>query len=127
MEELTSQFSCNMVRALKNMSAYLLILHQGADYKFGVAVETSSGFETAPDPVMKALSRLTWGGATAVALAAGHVTENNLSVDSASMPNEFIDFNEQLMLGYFEGSQISVSLLLIYLSWSPAHECRVVS
>ncbi|KAI0182933.1 hypothetical protein EV127DRAFT_353860 [Xylaria flabelliformis] len=79
MEELTSHFSCNM----------------GADYKFGVVVETSNGFDTAPDPVMKALSRLTWSGAAA------------LSVDSDSMPGNFIDFNEQLMLGYFEDSQIS--------------------
>lgn len=62
---------------------------------------------------MKALSRLTWAGATAVALTAGDAAENNLSVDPVSMPNEFIDFNEQLMLGYFEGSQISVSLLLL--------------
>ncbi|KAI1127276.1 hypothetical protein F5Y10DRAFT_266347 [Nemania abortiva] len=90
-EELTSHFSCNM----------------GADYKFGVVVETSNGFETAPDPVMKALSRLTWSGATAVALTASHVAEKGLSVDSVSMPNKFVDFNEQLMLGYFEGSQIS--------------------
>ncbi|KAI0425275.1 hypothetical protein F5Y09DRAFT_352535 [Xylaria sp. FL1042] len=91
LEELTSHFSCNM----------------GADYKFGVVVETSNGFETAPASVMKALSRLTWGGATAVAMTADHVTESQLSVDSQSMPDSFIDFNEQLMLGYFEGSQIS--------------------
>ncbi|KAI0913754.1 hypothetical protein F4823DRAFT_640314 [Ustulina deusta] len=91
MEELTSHFSCNM----------------GADYKFGVVMETSNGFETAPDPVMKALSRLTWGGATAVALTADHVAKNGLSVDSSSMPDNFTDFNEQLMLGYFGESQIS--------------------
>ncbi|KAI1427372.1 hypothetical protein F5Y12DRAFT_792393 [Xylaria sp. FL1777] len=91
MEELTSHFSCNM----------------GADYKFGVAVETSSGFENAPAPVMKALSRLTWAGATAVGLTADHVTKNGLSIDSSSMPDNFVDFNEQLMLGYFLNSQIS--------------------
>ncbi|KAI1827677.1 hypothetical protein F4861DRAFT_535882 [Xylaria intraflava] len=91
MEELTSHFSCNM----------------GADYKFGVVVETSNGFDTAPAPVMRALSRLTWGGATAVALTAQQVLENKMSVDSASMPDQFVDFNEQLMLGYFEKSQIS--------------------
>ncbi|KAI0808846.1 hypothetical protein GGR55DRAFT_696551 [Xylaria sp. FL0064] len=91
LEELTSHFSCNM----------------GADYKFGVVVETSNGFETAPAPVLKALSRLTWGGATAVALASDHAASDRLSVDSQSMPDNFIDFNEQLMLGYFEGSQIS--------------------
>ncbi|KAI0871288.1 hypothetical protein GGS24DRAFT_503908 [Hypoxylon argillaceum] len=90
-EELTSHFSCNM----------------GADYKFGVVVETSNGFESAPDPVMKALGRLTWAGAKAVALTADHVANNGIFVDSVSMPNQFIDFNEQLMLGYFEDSQIS--------------------
>jgi hypothetical protein len=57
---------------------------------------------------MKALGRLTWGGSTANALTAAHVKEDGLSVDSGSMPDKFIDFNEQLMLGYFEGSQISV-------------------
>ncbi|KAI0545032.1 hypothetical protein F4679DRAFT_599977 [Xylaria curta] len=91
MEELTSHFSCNM----------------GADYKFGVVVETSNGFDTAPDPVMKALSRLTWSGAAAVALTAEHVRASKLSIDSDSMPGTFIDFNEQLMLGYFQDSQIS--------------------
>ncbi|KAI1749263.1 hypothetical protein F4782DRAFT_549841 [Xylaria castorea] len=91
MEELTSHFSCNM----------------GADYKFGVVVETSNGFDTAPNPVMKALSRLTWSGATAVTLTADHIENGKLSVDSDSMPGHFIDFNEQLMLGYFEDSQIS--------------------
>ncbi|KAI0436575.1 hypothetical protein F4803DRAFT_572245 [Xylaria telfairii] len=91
MEELTSHFSCNM----------------GADYKFGVVVETSNGFATAPDPIMKALSRLTWGGSTAVALTADHVAKGKLSVDPDSMPGHFIDFNEQLVLGYFEDSQIS--------------------
>ncbi|KAI3326975.1 hypothetical protein HD806DRAFT_550664 [Xylariaceae sp. AK1471] len=90
-EELTSHFSMNM----------------GADYKFGVAVETSSGFDSAPDPVMKALSRLTWGGSTAVELTAHDIRENGRSVDHESMPSDFIDFNEQLMLGYFEKSQIS--------------------
>ncbi len=87
----------------------LFNIRQGADYKFGVVMETSNGFETAPDPVMKALSRLTWGGATAVALTADHVAKNGLSVDSSSMPDNFTDFNEQLMLGYFGESQISVS------------------
>ncbi|KAI2627218.1 hypothetical protein GGS21DRAFT_545858 [Xylaria nigripes] len=91
MEELTSHFSCNM----------------GADYKFGVVVETSNGFETAPAPIMKALGRLTWGGSTAVELTAKHVSKKALSIDSQSMPDNFIDFNEELMLGYFQKSQIS--------------------
>lgn len=109
MEELTSHFSCNMVCFSKQLSAYLLTYHQGADYKFGVVMETSHGFDTAPNPVMKALGRLTWGGATAVALTSDHVSTKQLSVDSSSMPVDFVDFNEQLMLGYFQGSQISVS------------------
>ncbi|KAI1433279.1 hypothetical protein GGR50DRAFT_515609 [Xylaria sp. CBS 124048] len=91
MEELTSHFSCNM----------------GADYKFGVVVETSNGFDTAPAPVMEALSRLTWGGSTAVDLTAKNVADHGLSVDAESMPNHFVDFNEELLLGYFLKSQIS--------------------
>ncbi|KAI1181152.1 hypothetical protein F4777DRAFT_592799 [Nemania sp. FL0916] len=81
--------------------------NKGADYKFGVVVETSHGFGTAPPPIMKALSRLTWGGSVANELTAAHVAEAELSVDSESMPNQFIDFNEQLLLGYFQGSTIS--------------------
>ncbi|GAW15612.1 hypothetical protein ANO14919_050280 [Xylariales sp. No.14919] len=90
MEELTSHFSCNM----------------GADYKFGVVVETSRSFTNAPAPVLEALSRLTWGASTGVKLTGDHVSEKRLSIDSESMPNKFTDFNEQLILGYFEGSHI---------------------
>ncbi|KAI8623146.1 hypothetical protein F5Y19DRAFT_482041 [Xylariaceae sp. FL1651] len=91
MEELTSHFSSNI----------------GADYKFGVVVETSQGFDKAPAPVMQALGRLTWAGAAAVNVAAENVDEHELFVDAASMPAYFTDFNEQLILGYFERSQIS--------------------
>jgi hypothetical protein len=59
---------------------------------------------------MKALSRLTWGGSTAVGLTTHDIHDNERSVDHQSMPGEFTNFNEQLMLGYFEGSRISVSL-----------------
>jgi hypothetical protein len=61
---------------------------------------------------MKSLSRLTWAGKTAIGLVAKDVSENGREVDSESMPNNFIEFNEQLILGYFEKAQISVSLLL---------------
>ncbi|KAI0393406.1 hypothetical protein F5Y17DRAFT_466948 [Xylariaceae sp. FL0594] len=91
LEELTSHFSCNM----------------GADYKFGVVVETSNGFDSAPDAILKALSRLTWAGKTAIGLVADDVAQNARVIDDVSMPNEFIEFNEQLILGYFEKSQIS--------------------
>ncbi|KAI0521616.1 hypothetical protein F5B22DRAFT_661958 [Xylaria bambusicola] len=91
MEELTSHFACNM----------------GADYKFGVVVKTSNSFETAPPPIMKAVSRLTWCGAKAVELVSSCASKSRLSVDSTSMPNKFIDFNEELILGYFEESKIS--------------------
>ncbi|KAK5626795.1 hypothetical protein RRF57_002510 [Xylaria bambusicola] len=91
MEELTSHFACNM----------------GADYKFGVVVKTSNSFETAPPPIMKALSRLTWCGAKAVELTTSHAHESGLSIDSTSMPDDFIDFNEELILGYFQESKIS--------------------
>ncbi|KAI1809903.1 hypothetical protein GGS20DRAFT_595396 [Poronia punctata] len=90
MEEITSHFSCNM----------------GADYKFGVVVKTSRGFDTAPDAVMKALGRLTWAGKTAINLINEDVTKESRVVDRESMPDEFIDFNEQLILGYFEDCKI---------------------
>jgi len=59
---------------------------------------------------MKSLSRLTWAGKTAIGLMTKDLLNNDLDVDSESMPSHFIDFNEQLILGYFEKSQISVSL-----------------
>lgn len=58
---------------------------------------------------MKALSRLTWGGSTAVRLTSQDIVDNKRSADVVSMPKDFVDFNEQLMLGYFEKSKISVS------------------
>ncbi|KAI1361897.1 hypothetical protein F5Y08DRAFT_355731 [Xylaria arbuscula] len=90
-EELTSHFACNM----------------GADYKFGVVVKTSESFSSAPPPVMRALGRLTWTGKTAVELSSAYALAHGLSVDSVSMPTNFVDFNEQLILGYFENSKIS--------------------
>ncbi|CAJ2503680.1 Uu.00g110740.m01.CDS01 [Anthostomella pinea] len=90
-EELTSHFTSNI----------------GADYKFGVVVATSSGFDEAPVPVMQALNRLTWAGETATKMTTRDVSRHGINADKASMPDEFREFNEQLILGYFEESKIS--------------------
>ncbi|KAI0379089.1 hypothetical protein F5Y04DRAFT_283175 [Hypomontagnella monticulosa] len=90
-EELTSHFSANY----------------GAPYKFGVVVDTSSGFEGAPLPVLEALARLTWAGKEAVNSSHVFKRDNNISITNEMMPEEFTAYNEQLVLGYFEGSKIS--------------------
>ncbi|KAI1500619.1 hypothetical protein F5X99DRAFT_429281 [Biscogniauxia marginata] len=91
MEELTSHFTSNI----------------GADYKFGVVVKTSSGFDEAPAPALEALGRLTWAGKTATRKASEDTKEREIDVSKESMPDEFMDFNEELILGYFEESRIS--------------------
>ncbi|KAI1343572.1 hypothetical protein F5Y15DRAFT_412357 [Xylariaceae sp. FL0016] len=90
-EELTSHFVNNI----------------GADYKYGVVVDTSSGFAEAPEAILEALSRLTWAGRTAIDIGTKQFQEQDVSIDKVSAPNEFKEFNEQLVLGYFEGSHIS--------------------
>ncbi|KAI5925710.1 hypothetical protein F4810DRAFT_717385 [Camillea tinctor] len=91
MEEVTSHFSSNI----------------GAHYKFGVVVKTSCGFDEAPEPALEALARLTWAGKTATKNAWMDAEKRGLDVSKKSMPKGFIDFNEELILGYFEESKIS--------------------
>ena len=69
----------------------------GMPYKYIVSVD-SKGFSEAPKPVMDALKRLTWAGRYCVT------------------DGSFKDFNEELVLGYFEKQAIGVSssLRLIY-------------
>ncbi|KAI1641496.1 hypothetical protein F4809DRAFT_654963 [Biscogniauxia mediterranea] len=91
MEEVTSHFSSNI----------------GAHYKFGVVVKTSCGFDEAPKPALKALSRLTWAGKMATQNSIDDAKKGALDISKESMPDQFIDFNEELILGYFEDSKIS--------------------
>ncbi|KAI2637666.1 hypothetical protein GGS26DRAFT_603401 [Hypomontagnella submonticulosa] len=90
-EELTSHFTANY----------------GAPYKFGVVVDTSSGFEDAPQPVLETLSRLTWAGKAAVDSTFEFIEANKIAVAENSIPEEFKPYNEELVLGYFESSKIS--------------------
>ena len=62
----------------------------GMPYKYIVSVD-SKGFSEAPQPVMDALKRLTWAGRYCVS------------------DGSFKDFNEELVLGYFEKQAIGVS------------------
>lgn len=60
-------------------------------YNYVVDVD-SKGFSEAPDVVMNALNRLTWAGKRVV------------------KDGSFEDFNEELVLGYFEKQKIGVSI-----------------
>lgn len=60
-------------------------------YKYVVSVD-SKGFDEAPDPVLRALGRLTWATEQAV----------------TSAGDQFLPPNELLMLGYFEDMKIGV-------------------
>ena len=66
-------------------------VNYGMPYKYIVAV-SSKAFSEAPKPVMDALARLTWAGRQSVT------------------DGSFMDFNEELVLGYFERQAIGVSL-----------------
>ncbi len=68
-------------------------VNYGMPYKYIVSV-SSKGFSEAPQPVMDALNRLTWAGRYCVT------------------DGSFKDFNEELVLGYFEKQAIGVSIPL---------------
>ncbi len=86
----------------------LTFVFQGAYYKFGVVVKNTKGFDEAPDPILKALHRLTWAGNTAISAIRTIAEKESLKASEGSMPPGFIPFNELLSLGYFEPSVISV-------------------
>ncbi|KAI1466558.1 uncharacterized protein F4812DRAFT_465791 [Daldinia caldariorum] len=90
-EELTSHFSGNF----------------GAPYKFGVVVKTTTSFQDAPSAILETLLRLTWGGKEAVETSINLIRDENIQVFENAIPSEFDQYNEQLVLGYFENSKIS--------------------
>lgn len=67
-------------------------VNYGMQYKYIVSV-SSKGFSEAPQVVMDALNRLTWAGQYCVS------------------DGSFKDFNEELVLGYFEKQAIGVSII----------------
>jgi hypothetical protein len=68
---------------------------QGAAYKYLVA-QDSKGFDEAPPSIIKAAKRMIWAGQHAL----------------LKSQEPYHPFNECLVLGYFDGSKIGVSLLL---------------
>ena len=60
---------------------------------------STHGFSEAPPVILKALKRLTWAGK--------HAVENDMQ--------PFDEFNELLLLGYFEGGAIGVSKIWFYI------------
>ncbi|KAI1760562.1 hypothetical protein GGR53DRAFT_525955 [Hypoxylon sp. FL1150] len=89
-EEVTSHFSANF----------------GAPYKFGVVVKNSIAFEKSPKPIMDTLNRLTWAGKIAVEKAQELLKTVDHSTVEGTIPEDFVPFNEELVLGYFESSKI---------------------
>ena len=67
-------------------------VNYGMPYKYVVSVDSKS-FSEAPKPVMNALNRLTWAARRCVS------------------DGSFVDFNEELVLGYFEKQAIGVSII----------------
>ncbi|KAI0838289.1 hypothetical protein F5Y06DRAFT_303962 [Hypoxylon sp. FL0890] len=90
-EELTSHF----------------VVNYGAPYKYGVFVRTSTPFEDAPHPILETQKRLTWAGKTAVKVTNEILEEHRFWVPDGAIPEDLDEYNEQLVLGYFEKSRIS--------------------
>ena len=83
----------------------------GAHYKYGVSVGSKS-FREAPDPVIRALLRLRWAGHQVIEHAKSSVSQlqdDGMVKAAHSLGFEFVEFNELLALGYFEGNRINVS------------------
>ncbi|KAI2462987.1 hypothetical protein F4781DRAFT_418035 [Annulohypoxylon bovei var. microspora] len=89
-EELTSHFNVNY----------------GAPYKFGVVVKTTTGLPDARPPIVETLLRLDWAGRTAASQTIELIQDKKLSVGKDVIPSQSKQFNELLVLGYFEGSNI---------------------
>ena len=87
------------------------VQNYGAHYKYGVSVGSKS-FRDAPDPVLRALIQLRWAGHQIIEHAKTSVSQlqSDGKVEVAqSLGFDFVEFNELLALGYFEGNSINVS------------------
>lgn len=87
------------------------VQNYGAHYKYVVSVG-SKGFSEAPDPVLRALLRMRWAGHQVIEHAKMSISQlqGNGKVEVApSLGFDFVEFNELLALGYFEGNKINVS------------------
>lgn len=87
------------------------VQNYGSHYKYVVSVG-SKGFSEAPDPVLRALLRMSWAGHQVIDHAKTSVSQlqgdGKVKV-APSLGFDFIEFNELLALGYFEGNKINVS------------------
>ncbi|SPO00159.1 uncharacterized protein DNG_03009 [Cephalotrichum gorgonifer] len=98
---------------LKGKKQQMLTSHfaqnYGAQYKYVVSVGSKS-FSDAPDPVLRALLRMRWAGHKVIEHAKMSITqllaEGKVEV-APSLGFEFVEFNELLGLGYFEGNKIN--------------------
>ena len=70
----------------------------------------SSGFEDAPDYVLKALHRLDWAAKEAVASTADFLEALTDASDAGedSPPTEALPYNELMVLGYMSADKIGV-------------------
>lgn len=91
----------------------LMIQGQGAFYKFGVFVETTS-FADAPIEIHRGVSQLSWAQEQAVMAVKSIVVEEDTDYSADSMSLKSETFNELLSLGYFESSVINVRPRSIY-------------
>ncbi|KAI1104536.1 hypothetical protein F4804DRAFT_351906 [Jackrogersella minutella] len=90
-EEVTSHFTVNF----------------GAPYKFTVVIKKTNGFQKAPEAILESLLRLTWAGETAVKTTREIIQKKRYEVTEDVIPTHLDSYNEMLVLGYFEDSQIS--------------------
>jgi hypothetical protein len=79
---------------------------QGANYKFGVQVD-SEGFAEAPPSVLFSVHRLDWVKSVSISQARGWALSNGQTYDGISEPVG--DFNELLALGFMEDDSINAS------------------
>lgn len=80
----------------------------------------STGFDEAPDIILKAVQRLSWFGRQAVKNAAAVM--ETVPAEERILPTEFVPFNECLALGYFSDSMISVGISTEHASVANAHQ-----
>lgn len=97
----------SMTMPLSMFSALAHKFHvQGANYKFGVQVE-SEGFAEAPAPVLFSVHRLDWVKSVAISQARGWALANGQTYNGIS--DAVGAFNELLALGFMEEDSINAS------------------
>lgn len=97
---LTAHYAANWVRhSHTTVASCANIVLQGAPYKWHVAHDSVS-FANTPEPILRALNRLTWAGKQ----TCDHYNSNHIGA-------EFLEPNEVLSVGYKTDGKMSVSFL----------------